>query len=177
MNAVEKHPQRQEIIDGILAGNTLQHIARKLQPKLHNSTLCRYRQVLLKSATRTMSARGATASVLKDLAQSAGGQSVSPDGLREQLQGSIVKTEQRLDRWIAAAESETDPETGEARFNHRALGLHTRNGLSAIELRAKLAGLLQDSANVSVSLNIGIVAGNSDPLEHLPEAIDISETR
>jgi hypothetical protein len=175
MNAVEKHPQRQEIIDGILAGKQLTLIAKGLQPRLHFTTIGRYRQVLLKGVTASMHGKGATSSALKELAESSGSHSTPSESLREQLQRSIVRTETRLDRWIQAAESETDPETGETRFNHRALGLHTRNGLSAIELRAKLAGLLQESANVSMQLAIGIMVGTreSEPAE----VIDIEQTR
>ena len=168
MNAVEKHPQRQEIIDAILAGKALRQVAATIDPPLHHATLARYRQVLLTSATRTMKAKGDTCLALKDLAADPSETSAVNERLRGELHQSIQAANSRFDRWISSAESheQVDPETGEVRYNmdHGALARHSRNVLSAIELRAKLAGLLQDgSATVAINIAVAGGAANTEP--------------
>jgi hypothetical protein len=162
---VESHPQRQEIIDSILAGKALRNIAATLDPPLHFTSLARFRKDMLKTASAGMHARGADCSAIKDLCADPADQSRVTERLRDDLQQSVQAANDRFDRWIDSAEAqeEVNAITGEVRYNmdHGALARHSRNVLSAIELRAKLAGLLQDGS-ATVAINIAVAGGSAD---------------
>lgn len=148
---VEGHPQRQEIIDAMLAGKSLRNIAATLATPLHYTTLARFRRNMLGQATQRLRPTGSIVKAI--VARSAPlSEDKSNETLREALQQSILKLDQRRERWIADAESyqTVDPETGEVSHNmqHSALSRHAGNALTAIELRAKLAGLLQTGSGV-----------------------------
>lgn len=181
MNSVEKHPQRQQIIDDIISGKPLVQIAAKLDPPLHFATISRYRTKVLGVATRKMHGKSATTKALKEFGQAVASEDGENDvkkALRDELQMSCKRLNERRERWIQDAERvAVYDDSGAAvgsKMDHRALSSYDRNDLSSIELQAKLAGILQETANhvqIVASMQIGSdgqVAG---------EVIDIAETR
>lgn len=172
MTQVEKHPMRQQIIDGILAGESLAKIARTVQPPVHHSSLSRYRMTLLGNATSKIVGRSDVSKALSALGSSVG----SPDErshvqakLRQELHNRVNAAVERRERYRANAE-ELD-EAG--RMEHRALAAHDRNDLSALELQARLAGLLTDPS-VQVNVQSVQVSLPAAPAESEPQVIDVA---
>ena len=112
--------------------------------------------------------------------------------LGSQVAEVVVDFSERREKWISDAEKRAvlsksgepirDSDGSVVRdMDHRALSSHDRNNLSALELRAKLAGLLQDGAGVAATVQFAIVmpptvtvAGQAAPAE---AAIEITATR
>jgi hypothetical protein len=162
MNAVDKHPQRQQIIDGILAGATLRKLAATLDPPLHYATLSRFRLTLLGNAGKNIHARSATAAAIKEMATGKEDPGPAIQRAKTEVQQGLQKLAKRVDGWIGNAEQVAD----DGQLNHRALALHARNSLTALELKAKLEGLLQhDAATLQANINIALI---------LPRAEDLS---
>lgn len=166
MNTLERHPQRQQIIDAILAGTPLRNIAATVDPPLHYSTLSRFRSTLVSSVASRIHARGESAKAIKTMADGAttyargvSNQSDTDKGesnreeIRALLQRATAKLESRFESWIKNAEEPAE----DGQLHHSALSLHSRNALNAIELRAKLAGLLQDVAGVANNVAMAVL--------------------
>jgi len=179
MNAVDRHPQRREIIEAIVGGKSLRTLAAKIAPPLHYATLARYRVRILGTATASLRGTNANSRALKDLAAVSGvgkHQEQRLDGIKNQvrleLDEAVLTQAKRFEKWLSDAESSqsVDDDTGEVRHNmdHAALARHARNALSAIELRAKLNGVLQDAAgSTQVNVNAVVVMPS-----HAPESRD-----
>jgi hypothetical protein len=171
MNAVEKHPQRQQIIDGILAGESLRKLAATVAKGLHPSTLSRYRMILLGRATKTLQSQSVTSKLMKELANPGRDGENAQDRLRADLQQSVEHLEKRFEPWIQNAETVAK----DGQLHHRALASHSRNLMTAVELRARLAGLLQDSATALVQIAVcgtGSRPGEM-PAEHSTELVKV----
>lgn len=93
---------------------------------------------------------------LKDLAAVSNGTGSTADEregvksrIRDELQRTIAGEASKIDRWRADAEQAqyVHPLTGEVSHNmdHGSLAKHTRNKLSALEMSAKLYGVMQDT--------------------------------
>lgn len=179
MSAIEKHPQRQQIVDAILNGDSLRNIAATVAPPVHFTTLSRFRLNLLGRASKGVHAKGSIATAIKDLCSPADAKPDVQQRLRDELQQSIQRDRARYEGWLEDAEERPvldklgNPMLGaDGRvlrvMDHRALAAHSRNGLSAIELRAKLAGLLQDSAT-NVAVQIAVLSNDSAPAGEIIE--------
>lgn len=153
MNAVESHPQRQEIIGKILDGISLRQIGATAKPPLHKDTLARFRLKMLATTTKNLRGTSPTAIAVKGLG--------SPEALpehREAVKSEILTelSERRAKRAAREASAESaqqiNPITGEVRHNmdHAALGRYDANGLRDIEFRAQLAGLLTETQTTNV---------------------------
>ena len=163
MNAVEKHPQRQQIIDAILAGESLRAIGARVVPHLHHTSIARFKLQLLKPAIHSLRGVSPERNRMKSLALSAGingdaGEqaSLAQDAVRQEIHNSVSKLDERLEAWIADAEK-----ANEGKPLHPALSAHTRNVLSSLELRAKLSGLLTDGTVTTI--NVAMVQADSSP--------------
>lgn len=157
MNAVDRHPQRQQIREDILAGEPVKEIAKRLQPPLHYSTISRYRMLLVGKAIHTMHGRSDKSLSMLDVA---GKQVVGEDGpdhlkerMRTELQSAALEAESRRLRWISNAEQQTE----DGQLNHRALSSHDRNLLASLELRAKLAGVLNDGTQTNTNVQVCVM--------------------
>lgn len=188
MTAVEKHPQRQEIIDAILAGTSLRKITETLKPTLHIATLSRYRMVLLGRASRTLHGKSVTSSVLKDLTTPGQGGDNAKEHVRKDLQHSAKKFKERREQWIEDAwkrpvlDKEGLPiQDGEGGFvrqaDHRALAAHDRNNMGSLEFEARLHGLLQDGATGPLTINAVVMMPAAPAGEEQGQVVDIKAIR
>jgi hypothetical protein len=185
MNAVEKHPQRQQIIERILAGESMRSIGATVVPPVHHTSVARFRLKALGKATRTMRGKSPEVLSLKELSLASGANGNAFDGiqavseqLRSELHNAVEADRERLRKYLADAEAAqfVDPVTGEVSHNmdHGALARHIRNSLSSIELRARLSGLLQDGAGVAVNVAIAVAAS---PVQDEPVGITVEMIR
>lgn len=190
MNLVEKHPMRQQIIDAILAGETLRSIAKRVVPELNHVTLSRFKLQTLAPAVQSLKGKTARHNAIKDIATAAGirgdydnGHDVVDQAIKHQIHGSIEKLEKRFEGWIDDAERRVvlnkdgmpvyDSAGEPVRYlEHKALAAHSRNMLSSVELRAKMAGLLQDGTP-GTHINITLAMSNS-PTE-TAQAVNVIE--
>jgi len=194
--SIDKHPQRQEIHDAIMAGESLRKLATRLNPPVHHSTLSRYKSDYIAPAIRALRSNSPKTQAIKKLAVQNGVtlgaqaeraiRNVPPattsdvTGLAHELQTRVRKTLSDIDRYKANAEDEEvyDSEGNPVgkRMNHNALGLHVRNELSAVKNIGELAGIYA-SANVSQVLQVvvsmpapvQIESDNAMTLDVLPE--------
>jgi len=179
MNLCEKHPQRQEIIERLLKGDSTRKVAASVNPPLNQSTVSRFRMQILSPAVGALKGSRPNPDKIKELANAQGittpiseGKEQFKDIIRHQVQNSVLTLEKDFRRWLGDAETSQsiDEVTGEVRHNmdHAALARHARNALSAIELRAKLNGVLQDAAgSTQVNVNAVVVMPS-----HAPESRD-----
>lgn len=177
MNAAEKHPQRQEIIDAILAGEALRSIAKRVVPPMNHTTLSRFKLQILTPAVSTLRGTSSKYSELQGLALATGMKQTRLDPasavdlmVKQSVHASIDKRIQRREAWIKSAwNGGTDPD-------HRALSAHDRNEFTDLELTARLAGLLQTGAPGETTVNIAVMVPAA---AEVPEArvIEIGKTR
>lgn len=200
MNAVEKHPQKQKIIDMMLDGATLTAISAKFaDPPLHISQLSRFKTKLLAPAIKAMNPRSASVREIKTLATKPGinvgatlisnAHSDEPlvaarqDSLRANLEQRVEKRIMRREGWIAAAESQTivDKEGNTyVAMDHRALASHDGNEGKDIETLAKLGNLYADgnTTNVMIAfMSAGIDGAPAQVIEGQVESVEEGELR
>jgi len=144
---IESHPQLMEITRRILRGEPPSLIAKTVRPPLRPKQVSQYIAVSIRKAQNN-------ADLLPELATS-----MNREFVRQELEEELARTSARRERWIEAAENDAqvDADGNVVNvMNHNALGRHDGNGLKAVELRARLAGLMNESApasQVKVSVN------------------------
>lgn len=156
MNLVDRHPQRQQIREDILSGKSLRSVAATLNPPLHHATLARYRIQLLGVASKNMRGSNDKALEIRAIADShrdSDGISALQERVRTELQQVAEAQEERRLRWISNAEQQTE----DGQLNHRALSSHDRNLLASLELRAKLAGVLNDGTQTNTNVQVCVM--------------------
>lgn len=187
MTRAEIHPQRSQIIDGILAGDSLRKIQSRIVPRLSVATLGRYRLTILANAVSPLHGRSPNNSDIKDIAAANNiiqdpnfGENAFLERTRQDIQKALLEREKRRAKWESDAESYqyVDPETGEVKHNmeHSALARHDANALKAIELRAKLSGLLTETQSTG-NVQIALLFPGQVPQEQAPQVIDIKALR
>lgn len=182
-STIESHPQRQKIIDALLAGSTLRQIAAWTEPKVTESAICRWRRnVTLRTNTALDSAKAAIA------LQDKGLQHVAPNGQDLAMQ-SVARAALTLavDPFVARGLAQDrrraswmdDLEQAPEAADYRTLAALDRNDLAAQEYHARLAGRLDSAATIT---NIQIVlpaqSGASTPTDAWDgQVIDIKPQR
>lgn len=167
MEKIETHPQRQTIIDGILAGDAVRTIAAKLEPPVHHSTITRFRMKLLGVASRNLQSNNPTSNAIKELVSDPSGE-LATQRARTEIESALQRTHQKLAEWCDDAETGND-----GKPLHQALAAHTRNNLSTLELRAKLSGLLNDGAQ---HIQVNIAVAGAGPIDE-PHCVMIDALR
>lgn len=195
MNACDRHPQKQQIIDAILAGKSLRQIATGIDPVVHHATIARFRVALLATAAQTMRGKSGSSQAVKQLIDSCDpSKSVSEvnsninNELRTRVHSAIDKRLTRREGWISEAESVPLRDAkgkilrdaaGEVvtTLDHRALAAHDGNELKDLRTIAELGGLLQQSGPAvqvnAVIMMPGPSAGYRESQE--AEAIEIAQ--
>lgn len=185
MNQIDKHPQRQQIIDGILSGQSLRTIGHSVVPQVHHTTLARFKLKLVGPAVRAMRGVNTNARDLKAIA-SAAGLDMDPanaaeryaEDLRKMVQERVAARLERRGGWISEAEKRPIADKNGNVFNdmdHRALSAHDRNEGTDLEFLARLAGLLSDGGSTTINMQIGIQPQQAQAQEEL--VIDVAATR
>jgi hypothetical protein len=182
----EFHPQRALIVDMMSDTEhkfTLAEIAAKLDPPLSQTTLSRFRKRLLGKISASTVVRSDKSLSFQQIAQSVDG-NLNPsnqlDNLRVKFLDRLETMSQRREKWLS--EVENKPYTGEdgiARMDHKALATHDRNHMSALELSAKLAGVMgAESAGQAVTVSLVLpVSPGATASGPASAVIDISKTR
>lgn len=182
MSVIDLHPQRQEIIEGILAGKSVRLLARTAVPPIGHSTLAVYRQTLLARAAKSLRPKEFGLNILKDTIQSADPDKmdISPaqrlaEGLRVEINGLIRAKLSRRERWIKDAEGrpvldeDARPILREdgipiTQMDHKALAAHDRNETADLDFLGKLGQLYSEApsqdAGVRALMSFGDVIIN-----------------
>jgi len=181
MTVVEKHPQRAEIIEAILSGETLRSIAKRVVPPLNHVSLGRFKLKLIAPAVNGLKGKTGESKRLSEIATIAGVGEPPSDAIqaaRDSMKHALIETvnarKLRRERWISEAEKRpiVSPETGEIVGNmmdHKALAAHDRNEGSDIEFTAKLSGLLQDSSAGAATIRaVVLMPAPGDPAAQQP---------
>ena len=147
VSSIESHPQRQKIIDAILAGQSLRLIASKADPAVSPAAISRFASRISRNTAETIAqAKAAIANKDKgfdpflDQAVTRAAMTAAVDP----FMARAVKSDARRDRWMEACEADAD---------YRTLASLDRNDLTAQQYQAQLAGRLESG----VSLNVNIV--------------------
>ena len=181
MSKYDNHPQNATIVKRILEGKSARAIAEGLNPPVTQSAMHMYRKTVLGQAVsplRPHKRAGAAIVAAVD------GQTADLAAYHRRVKGERIAEEledvkQRLrQKWITDAETaqRVNPETGVVSHNmdHRALAQHTRNHLSALELEAKLAGLLNEQAPAGgVNVMFAIALPRAAAGDQAAEIIDV----
>jgi hypothetical protein len=187
MTVVEKHPQRQEIINWILAGETLRSIAKRVVPPLNHVSLSRFKLNLVQPAIRSMRGTNAKYQVTRDIAESVAhrpqpgnGNDAVRNALSAEVEQRFRHALKRRETWISAAEKVpvTDAEGNVTGYtlDHKALAAHDLNEQRALRAVGELGGLFQQTGP-AVQVNAVIVLpGPQEQFRQVEqrEAIDIA---
>ncbi len=156
---IDHHPQRQQIIEGILSGESLRHIATRINPTIHHATLGRFRLKLLQTATKPLTQNHPISHSFKDLVTVATGDDGDMRaaerlamGLRGELSTLVRAKLSRRERWIKDAEGrpildeDARPIIREdgipiTQMDHKALAAHDRNETADLDVLGKLGQL------------------------------------
>lgn len=166
---------RQQIIDGILAGEPLRAIGARVVPPVHHSSISRFKLDLLRPAVTKLRGVSPERNIIKELALSTG---INGDAgehgdnaretVRQNIHDRVHSLDSRLEAWISDAERAND-----GKPLHPALAAHSRNILSSLELRAKLAGLLQDGTN-GTTINVAVMASSPGQPADAQPVVDVT---
>lgn len=192
MTAIDTHPQRQQIIEQILAGTPLRTIGTNAVPPLHHTTLSRFKLKLVAPAVKRMRGSSPKHQEIKDIARASGvfgdaseGAAEVQDAMRQRVYSAVDKLDDQFAGWIQDADNRAvldklgmpvrDSDGTVVRYKeHRALAAHSSNMLKSLEFRARLAGLLQDGAHsAQIITNIQLVMPRRDD-EPAGQVIDIT---
>lgn len=144
---IESHPQLKEITKRILRGEPPALIAKTVRPPLRPRQVSQYIAICIRKTQDNPS-------LMPDLANS-----MNREFVRQELEEELARTAERRERWIEAAERDIQLDSEGnvvAVMNHNALSRHDGNGLKSVELRARLAGLMNESSptvQVTASIN------------------------
>ena len=150
-------------------------------------TISRFKLKLLGPAVQSLSGKSESRKIIRDIAGTAGAhgdpsqvaESVR-ESLRRELQGAINRDRQRRESWISDAEKRPvldklgepvkDSDGTVVRYlEHKALASHDRNNLTSLELQAKLAGVLQDTATQGATIRaVVLMPSPGDPAAAQP---------
>lgn len=198
MNVIEKHPQRQQIIDMLLSGASTRKVGDSVTPKLHQSSVARFRLQLLAPAAAKLRGVQGKPKQIRQITDAAGitaspenaSQTVK-DAVRQEIQDSVSALDERFEKWISDAERRPvldrlgepvrDSDGSVLRMlEHKALASHARNRLSSLEFRAQLAGLMGDSRSTNVMIafmSAGIDGAPAQVIEGQVESVEEGELR
>lgn len=179
-----------------MAGESLRKLATRLNPPIHHSTLSLYKSKYIAPAIRALRSNSPKVQAIKKMAVESGikldrgamkaiqnvPSPTTPDtqGLTAELQGIIRKKLGKIEEWTDDAENEIvyDSEGNMVgkRMNHNALGLHTRNAMTAVKTIGELAGIfntptVSNVLQVVVSMPAPVASEPTDciTLDVLPE--------
>lgn len=162
------HPQRDLIRDLLIEGKTSREIAARITPTIHHTNIAKYRQRIVSKAVSQLKPNTPSSKVITRIAAESGvAHTDRLDEFKEQERqaslAAVSRVVSKFDKWIQDAEASqsVNPVTGEVRHNmdHGALGKHGGNTLRAIELRAKLAGVLQSEGGAQRPMSFAFAIG------------------
>lgn len=148
MLAVETHPQRQEIIDCLLAGESGKKIAERLNPKLSHVSIYKFRNQVIKP--RLQAARNAA----KQLSQNPEAIAAVTSAVNTRVLTEALEAAKPLISRIAQHRATVDARIENA-SDKVVAGLISAD-LKGLELEARLTGLLDGGAHVSVN-NVAVL--------------------
>ena len=163
VSSLESHPQRQRIINAILAGSSLRQIAAWAEPKVTESAICRWKQ---KAAATFRNTRAEIAdAVTNSLAYNDANTPIAPNSevIRAATQAALVaasdpfllaaeKQAKRRSRWMD--EIETAGDYSDNGPDYATLAKLDRNDQTGLELHARLAGRLDTGTHNTVNVAI-----------------------
>jgi hypothetical protein len=168
ISSLESHPQRQRIIDAIVAGRPYREIAAWSSPAVTTAAISRFKsRAIAVTDQAVIAAKAAFANNDKQL-QGADTKAVTRAALAvavDPFVAALVKKDSRRERWIADAEAKPDG------MDHRALAAYDRNGTVDLELHARLTGRLEQTGpNIAIQI---VCPAPELPDEPAGEVIDI----
>lgn len=158
MTQIDKHPQKQLIIEAILAGESLRAIGAKVVPSVHHTSLARFRAKAMMNVAATIRGRRPEYVAIKEIAAASDTtrkadvvNREADDSLRQRVNTAIDKRLNRREQWISAAEKDPDG------LDHRALAGHDSNELRDLRTIAELGGLLSQPTASNVTVNAVVI--------------------
>ncbi len=185
MSVVDLHPQRQQIIEGILNGLSLRTIGRTAVPPIAHTTLAGFRAKMLQTAAKSLRPHTVGRNILKDAIMAGhpdrpdiGAAQRVEDTLRTELTDIVRSKFERRERWIKDAEDrpvliEGKPLMLDGRpltqMDHKALAAHDRNDATYVDLLARLGQLYSDSGESGPGLT-AVMSFGGDVHIHMASA-------
>lgn len=169
---VETHPQRDQILEDLLAGKSLASISR--QYGISSSALCRYRSKVVAPKLAEVSKLASVAKTLQSVADSPQHEySISVPNIEPIRATSAVLAADPFIRAIDRINSDRARIKGKAEADDKYSDWASldRNDLSALELAAKLSGRLDSGAREQ--LQVAIVINGLPPASADADVIDL----
>lgn len=169
MGVVDLHPQKQEIIEALISGESLRKLGQRVVPPLHHTQLARYRVKIVGAVAQSVRGTSAKYRNLKELGNACDLTKNTQDkaasasnALMERVQSAIDSRLSRRNTWFADAERlpirSEDGEILGYRKDHKALAAHDSNELRDLRTIAELGGLLATGAQATqVNVNAVVV--------------------
>lgn len=196
-SVVDNHPQKQEIIEGLLAGKSVRSVSRTVNPPIAHSTLSVYRHTILARAAKGFRANELGHNILKDVIistdpnnqdKAAAGRLES--ALRTESMSVVRSKMDRQNRWIQQLEKTPMLDSngvqvvldGVPQFqpDHRALAAHDRNQTSDLDLLARLGQLYQEAGESGPGLtavmsfgDVNVYIGAQPQTAQAPQVIEV----
>jgi hypothetical protein len=158
-SAIDKHPQKQRIIDGLLAGESLRKIAASVTPSVSHVVIQRYRKSVVAPALNN-------ASVLTRVLHQNGlldpVEGEAPEAVQAKQLTSLALTSDPILARIAKHQATLDDSIIDARADKDARGVASLVGtdLKGLELHCRLTGRLDASTGPTVAIQIVCPAGS-----------------
>lgn len=154
VSAVESHPQRQKIIDGILSGMSVRKVAASISPALDFNVIQRYKHSVVKPVLlRKLSENKSVNAVSRDATQMA----IRAEVVQSPVRDRVEKLWSRIERGLDKAEDL--PGGAISPFLAPLLSQAHKN----VELQGTLSGELQQagSTNIQVQLVVSTAANQA----------------
>jgi hypothetical protein len=165
-SAVEDHPQRQAIIDALLAGESIRTVASRCVPPVSPASVQRYRAKVLKPAMRIARAKlqqvqqlGSNAQspvelsrLQADLNHRANHAAQRIENAAGPLLDRLAKKAHRREEWFTIARAKQDTR-GFAALD----SVDSRD----IELEAKLTGAIQTGESININVLVAVPAAST----------------
>jgi hypothetical protein len=160
-HSIDSHPMKSRIIEAVAKGQSARKIAAWCDPPLHFATVARFARRVKEVGAQQL----AVAKILRANDNISGDNTVRPedreilDATKQAMQANpvLARISQkfgRYDRWLQGAESNED---------YRACASVDGAETKALELQAKLLGLLQDTAGTTNNVQILVLPPSTRP--------------
>jgi hypothetical protein len=158
-SSIETHPQRNQIVEGLLSGRSYREIGESVTPRVSAMALHRYKA---KRIGPTLDGAGVLSKALQTLAQANGQDAVPLDPkavtqaalLADPLLARIARHQQTIDGSILEAQADKDGRT---------IASLIGTDLKGLELHARLTGRLESQQGPSVAIQIVCPAQGNAP--------------
>jgi transcriptional regulator with XRE-family HTH domain len=152
--SIDQHPKRNQIIDAILAGQSLRKVA-KLAGVSHTAIADYKRKVVapaVKNSAKSLVKNNVPAEVSEHIQECT---ELTHQAVAENpVISRVLEKMERYPRWLQAAENAAD---------YRALSSLDGAETRTLELQAKLLGLLQDTAGTTTNVQILVLPPSTRP--------------